>query len=61
MWPTWSARPEDGASAVEFGLVLAGVLATILVIVGALAGVPLGRLTHGCTTHDSAVRTSQSC
>jgi pilus assembly protein Flp/PilA len=43
-------RDEDGASAVEYGLLVAAIAALIVVIVFALGGVIRGVFSSTCTT-----------
>jgi pilus assembly protein Flp/PilA len=43
-------RSEDGASAVEYGLLVAAIAALIVVIVFALGGVIKGVFSSTCTT-----------
>ena len=52
-------RNEDGASAVEYGLLVAGIAALIVVIVFALGGVIQGAFQKTCTTIASG--TSSTC
>ena len=50
---------ENGASAVEYGLLVAGIAALIVVIVFALGGVIQGAFQKTCTTIASG--TSSTC
>jgi pilus assembly protein Flp/PilA len=57
-------RDEDGASAVEYGLLVAAIAALIVIIVFALGGIIKGVFKHTCDTigaNDSNSATSASC
>ncbi len=51
-------RNEDGASAVEYGLLVAGIAALIVAIVFAFGGVISGVFQHTCNTIASGVNSS---
>jgi pilus assembly protein Flp/PilA len=57
---TWP-RTEDGASAVEYGLLLAGLVAMLVVVVGALGGVSFGMFDGACASVDSGSHAARSC
>jgi pilus assembly protein Flp/PilA len=52
---------ENGASAVEYGLLVAGIAALVVVIVFAFGGVIKGVFTNTCNTLDSKASTSATC
>lgn len=52
-------RPDDGASAVEYGLLIAGIAALIIVAVFAFGGSVGGLFSDTCNT--VASRTSTDC
>lgn len=52
---------ETGASAVEYGLLVAAIAALIVLIVFALGGVVKEVFTDTCTTIKSSASTSASC
>lgn len=55
-------RDETGASAVEYGLLVAGIAALIILVVFAFGGAVTGLFSSTCKTVDSAVSTaSASC
>jgi len=59
-----SKRREDGASAVEYGLLVAAIAALIVIIVFALGGIIKGVFKHTCDTigaNDSNASTASSC
>ena len=60
MSPTQGARSEDGASAVEYGLLIAGVAALIVVVVFAFGSTIAHLFTNSCGTIGGHI-TSSSC
>ena len=46
----WTNKDEDGASAVEYGLLVAGIAALIVLIVFAFGGMIKGVFTDTCDT-----------
>lgn len=55
-------RTEDGASAVEYGLLVAGIAALIVAVVFLFGGMVKSIFSNTCTTvAGSASLTSQSC
>ena len=55
-------RDEDGASAVEYGLLVAAIAAVIVIIVFALGGLIKSAFSTTCTAIDNGVTTtSGSC
>ena len=59
----WTAKDEDGASAVEYGLLVAGIAALIVLIVFAFGGVIKGVFKSTCDTvaQKGATGTSATC
>ncbi|MCZ4499600.1 MAG: Flp family type IVb pilin [Marmoricola sp.] len=55
-----SRRDEDGASAVEYGLLVAGIAALIVVIVFAFGGVIKGAFDSTCSTINKGVTSNSS-
>lgn len=60
MNPRIEERPEDGASAVEYGLLVAGVAAMIVAIVFVFGGTIGNLFTNSCGTIGGHI-TSTSC
>ena len=57
-----SRRNDDGASAVEYGLLVAGIAAVIVLLVFALGGVMKSAFSSTCTSITGKVTSSgQSC
>ncbi len=56
-----AARREDGASAVEYGLLVAAIAALIVVIVFALGGIIRDVFKKTCDNIDSKVQTTGEC
>ena len=54
-------RDEDGASAVEYGLLVAGIAALIVIVVFALGGVIKGAFSKTCTAISSGASTGSTC
>jgi pilus assembly protein Flp/PilA len=54
-------RPETGASAVEYALLIAGIAAVITVAVFLLGGTTDSMFTETCSEFDSAASASASC
>jgi pilus assembly protein Flp/PilA len=54
-------KDEKGASAVEYGLLVAAIAALIVVIVFALGGVVKEVFSSTCNTIDTKAATSASC
>ena len=54
-------RDERGASAVEYGLLIAGIAALIVVIVFAFGGVISDIFSETCSDVQSGARTTASC
>jgi len=57
---TW-ARSEDGASSVEYGLLLAGLVAMLVVVIGAMGGVSYGLFDGTCAAVDSGSHAPRGC
>ena len=56
-----SKRDEDGASAVEYGLLVAAIAAVIVVIVFALGGLIKDAFSKTCTSIKSGTSSTASC
>ena len=56
-----SARNERGASAVEYGLLIAGIAAVIVLAVFTLGGATDAMFNHTCDELDSAAAASATC
>jgi pilus assembly protein Flp/PilA len=56
-----SPRNERGASAVEYGLLIAGIAAVIVIAVFALGGVTDSMFSNTCQELDSAAAASATC
>jgi pilus assembly protein Flp/PilA len=59
-----SHKKEDGASAVEYGLLVAAIAALIVIVVFALGGIIKGVFKHTCDTigsNDGNASTPASC
>jgi len=54
-------RTEDGASAVEYGLLVAGIAALIVLVVFAFGGLIKNVFSGTCTTIGSQASVSNSC
>ena len=54
-------RDESGASAVEYGLIVAAVAAVTVIILFALGGVVRDLFTESCTTIASEASPTSSC
>jgi pilus assembly protein Flp/PilA len=54
-------KDEQGASAVEYGLLVAAIAALIVIIVFSLGGVVKDVFNKTCTTIQSKAATSSSC
>jgi len=54
-------RNEDGASAVEYGLLVAAIAALIVIIVFALGGVVKEVFNKTCTEVQSGAKTTATC
>lgn len=54
-------RREDGASAVEYGLLVAAIAAIIVIIVFALGKIAQGTYADTCSNLESKMNTGQSC
>ncbi len=54
-------KDEKGASAVEYGLLVAAIAALIVIIVFALGGVVQGIFSDTCTAISSGASVSASC
>ncbi len=52
---------EDGASAVEYGLLVAAIAALIVLIVFALGGIVKGVFTNTCSSIKAGVTVTQTC
>ena len=52
---------ERGASAVEYGLLIAGIAAIIVVAVFALGGITDGAFKDTCVRYDDAMQATVSC
>jgi pilus assembly protein Flp/PilA len=55
------SRDDAGASAVEYGLLVAAVAAVIVIILFALGGVVQDMFTESCKTIDSQVTPTAQC
>ena len=58
---TRRTREEDGASAVEYGLLVAAIAALIVIIVFSLGGVVKEVFNKTCTSVQSGASTAASC
>ena len=56
-----NARNDEGASAVEYGLLVAAIAAVIVIIVFALGGVIKNVFTKTCSTVSSGASVAGSC
>ena len=56
-----SRRGDDGASAVEYGLLVAGIAALIVIVVFALGGVIKGAFSKTCDVVSSGTGGSSNC
>ena len=54
-------RTEDGASSVEYGLVVTAIAALLVVVVFALGGVTLDMFSSSCSTIESRTTTGSGC
>ncbi len=54
-------KDETGASAVEYGLLVAAIAALVVVIVFALGGVVKGVFTKSCTSIQAKAATTETC
>jgi pilus assembly protein Flp/PilA len=54
-------RTEDGASSVEYGLVVTAIAALLTVVVIALGGVTLDMFSTSCTQLESKAMTGTGC
>ncbi len=54
-------RAEDGASSVEYGLVVTAIATLLVVIMFALGGVTLDMFSSSCAAIDSKTMTGASC
>ena len=62
LFRTATSRPDDGASAVEYGLLVAGIAAVIVLLVFALGGVMKTAFSSTCTAVTGQVSGSgQTC
>jgi len=52
---------ETGASAVEYGLIVAAIAAVVVIVLFALGGVVQDLFSETCTTIDSQVTASANC
>ena len=60
----FTKHDEDGASAVEYGLLVAAIAALIVIVVFALGGIIKGVFKHTCDTigsNDSNSSTAATC
>ena len=57
----FSGRTEDGASAVEYGLLVAGIAALIVVVVFAFGGLIKNVFKTTCNTINTSANASSSC
>lgn len=55
------SKKDDGASAVEYGLLVAAIAALIVIIVFALGGVVSKVFSNTCSSIDTNAKTSQGC
>ena len=59
---TFFKRSQDrGASAVEYGLLIAGIAAIIVVAVFALGGITDGAFKDTCVRYDDAMKATVDC
>lgn len=56
-----SKRNEDGASAVEYGLLVAAIAALIVIVVFALGGIIKDVFRNTCDTIDARTTTTTTC
>ena len=56
-----SRRNDDGASAVEYGLLVAGIAALIVIVVFALGGVIKGAFSKTCGSIASGTSAGSTC
>ena len=56
-----TTKKEDGASAVEYGLLVAAIAALIVIVVFALGGVIKGVFSKTCSNIASGAATSANC
>ena len=63
MWCWWDVEPalEDGASAVEYGLLIAGVAALIVVVVFVFGGMVASLFDDTCTSVGTGSAGSMTC
>ncbi len=57
----WTKRDENGASAVEYGLLVAGIAALVVLIVFAFGGVIKDVFSKTCNTVKTQAGTTSSC
>ena len=57
----WTTKEEDGASAVEYGLLVAGIAALIVLIVFAFGGVIKDVFKGTCDKVQSGAQTTTHC
>ena len=57
----FARRTEDGASAVEYGLLVAGIAALIVVVVFAFGGMIHNVFSNTCNTINTSANASSSC
>jgi pilus assembly protein Flp/PilA len=57
---TWTTSDEDGATAVEYGLLVAGIAALIVLVVFAFGGVIKGVFSSTCKAVASGATTSST-
>ena len=56
-----AARGEEGASAVEYGLLVAAIAAVIVIVIFALGGVIKDVFKNTCSSIKASTTTSQTC
>jgi pilus assembly protein Flp/PilA len=57
----WHRGAEDGASAVEYGLLVAAIAAVIVIVIFALGGVIQGTFHKTCSGISSAINGAGDC
>jgi pilus assembly protein Flp/PilA len=54
-------RDDEGASSVEYGLLLAAIATVVVAIVVAFGGVVQGLFSDSCTSLDAKIHSAQGC
>jgi pilus assembly protein Flp/PilA len=58
---TAAARNDEGASAVEYGLLVAAIAAVIIIVIFALGGVIKDVFKNTCSSIKASTTTTQTC